>query len=50
MELEWEEGRLTRWITEKQTHDSEGSPFVDLGDIYHVDVDQERQSPDLSKC
>ena len=40
---------LTTRVTEQQSHDAECLPFVDLGNIDLVDIDQERQCPDLAK-
>ncbi len=39
----------TRWVTEKQAHDTECFPLVDLGDVDQVDIDKEGQGPDLSE-
>jgi len=40
---------LTGWVTEKQTHDTKCFPFVDLGDVNQIDIDEKRQCPDLSE-
>lgn len=40
---------FTGWVREQETDDAEGFPFVDLGDVDQVDVDEEWQSPDLTE-
>jgi hypothetical protein len=46
----WMKGRYgTGWIGEEKRHNSPGLPFIDLGDIDNIYIDNERKSPDLSE-